>query len=130
MPDWINKSRPWALACEIDLTIDLDTAPGPLDGRMQSGIRASGAIRVNPDDEDLEATWKLDLVATIQVSGTVTYAGTLALSVVLGVDVVPDADNAEFERVLRNLAAMPPKPHAVSKPVPGRKRGRPAKSDG
>lgn len=42
----------------------------------------------------------------------------------------PDADNAEFERVLRNLAAMPPKPHAVSKPVPGRKRGRPAKSDG
>jgi len=36
----------------------------------------------------------------------------------------------DFERVLRNLAAMPPKPHAVSKPVPGRKRGRPAKSDG
>lgn len=84
MPDWRNKNRPWALACEIDLIIDLDTAPGPLDGRMQSGIRASGAIRVNPDDEDLEATWQLDLVATVLVTGAVTYVGTLALSVVLG----------------------------------------------
>jgi len=35
------------------------------------------------------------------------------------------AAEAEFQRVLGNLAAMPPKPHAVSKPVPGRKRGRP-----
>lgn len=44
--------------------------------------------------------------------------------------------HADFAKNLlgffRGLApeAMPPKPHAVSKPVPGRKRGRPAKSDG
>jgi hypothetical protein len=37
------------------------------------------------------------------------------------------AAEAEFQRVLGNLAAMPHKPHAKPSPaVPGRKRGRPA----
>lgn len=84
MPDWRNKDRPWAFACEIDLAIDLDVAPGPLDGRMQTGIHAHGAIRINPDDEDLEATWRLDLTATVQVSGAVAYVGTLQLDIVVG----------------------------------------------
>ncbi|MDP1630726.1 MAG: hypothetical protein Q8L66_04835 [Caulobacter sp.] len=35
------------------------------------------------------------------------------------------AAEAEFQRVLGNLANMPHKPHAPSKPEPGRKRGRP-----
>ena len=34
-------------------------------------------------------------------------------------------DDAEFQRVLGNLAKMPPAPHPKSKP--GRKRGRPIK---
>lgn len=38
------------------------------------------------------------------------------------------AADAEFQRVLGNLAAMPHKPHVVSKAVPGRKRGRPKAS--
>jgi hypothetical protein len=39
------------------------------------------------------------------------------------------AAEAEFQRVLGNLAAMPPKPHPKAAPaVVGRKRGRRAKS--
>lgn len=38
------------------------------------------------------------------------------------------AAESEFQRVLGNLAAMPPQPHKKPSPaVPGRKRGRPKK---
>ena len=43
-------------------------------------------------------------------------------------DAEEKAAEAEFQRVLGNLAAMPHKPHTKSEPVPGRKRGRPAKT--